>query len=153
MEQPGRGSTIAERLNYLINLRPESEGGPWSDLEIAEGIEAQGLGKISAQTVWRLRTGRADDPKVGTLSIVARFFGVNTGYFTDDDPSESVAEIRYLLAHRDGELLDAMMRMGGLSNSNFQTVNNMIGALSEAERKHGRTGAGDASEGKGTSTE
>lgn len=151
MEEPGKGSTIADRLQYLVNVRSESRGGPWSDVEIAEGIEKQGLGSISAQTVRRLRIGETDDPKIGTLASLAKFFGVETSYFTDDDPAASMNELRYLLALRDGTMRHHLMRAGELSDDNQDIVGGLIANLLAVERKHNRQAAGDTDGGKGTS--
>jgi transcriptional regulator with XRE-family HTH domain len=136
--QPSARSTLAQRLAYLINLRPADRGGPWSDAQIAEGIEKQGLGKLTVQTIWRLRTGRDTNPKLATLEMLASFFGVKISYFTDDDPSDHVAQIRFLLARRDGDVQNVLMRMGELSDESLRAISGMIEHLLASERRHGR---------------
>ncbi|MEU3628908.1 hypothetical protein BS329_15435 [Amycolatopsis coloradensis] len=143
LKQPGKGSTVAERLDYLAKLRPEDKGGEWSDAEISRGIERRQLGSLSTQTIWRLRTGRADDPKFSTLVILAEFFGVERSYFTDEDPTESLAQIRYLLARRDGGMRETLARLGELSDDHLGVVGNVIDQLLALEQKHSQADPGN----------
>lgn len=75
-------ATLAEKVEWLIrNLWPPHAEPPRNNVETAAAIARATGEDISSTTVWKLRTGRQDNPQLKTLTALATFFGVPIGYF------------------------------------------------------------------------
>ncbi|MEU7823070.1 helix-turn-helix domain-containing protein [Catellatospora sp. NPDC049133] len=80
-------------------------------------------------------------PGLDTAALLARFFGVSAGYFTDDDVSavdkdlEGVAFLRQL---KEASVSSAAGRLGNLSAADLHTLESIIGA--EVRRRNGEQG-------------
>lgn len=84
---------LAEKIEWLFqNMWPPGLPEARNHAEAAAAIERRTGEDISATTVWKLRTGRADNPQLKTLTALARFFNVPIGYFGADDDSSAVAD-------------------------------------------------------------
>ncbi|TDD77633.1 helix-turn-helix domain-containing protein [Actinomadura rubrisoli] len=76
------GATLAEKVEWLIrNLWPAEAEAPRNNVETAAAIARATGEDISSTTVWKLRTGRQENPQLKTLTALATFFGVPIGYF------------------------------------------------------------------------
>lgn len=85
--------TLAQKIEWLIQNRwPAQQPGPGNNVEIAAAITRETGEDISSTTIWKLRTGRSDNPQFKTLKALARFFNVPIGYFGDDDSAEAVED-------------------------------------------------------------
>ncbi|WP_083983146.1 hypothetical protein [Actinomadura hibisca] len=75
-------ATLADKVEWLIgNMWPDGAPPARNNVETAAAI-AEATGEdISSTTVWKLRTGRQDNPQLKTLTALATFFGVPIGYF------------------------------------------------------------------------
>jgi transcriptional regulator with XRE-family HTH domain len=136
------GETFAERLNYLIETVHPPDRGPFTDLEISEGITAQG-GDVSNHTIGRLRSGKQDNPKLATVTDLAGFFGVAVSYFTDKDTTGTENAIALALVQRDTRLSGVLMRMGGLSPASLGVVADLVDKLRDIEQGHKGTRPAD----------
>ncbi|KAB2342460.1 helix-turn-helix transcriptional regulator [Actinomadura rudentiformis] len=75
-------ATLAEKIEWLIqNMWPVGVPPARNNVETAAAIHTATGEDISSTTVWKLRTGRQDNPQLRTLTALANFFGVPIGYF------------------------------------------------------------------------
>ncbi len=82
MQETQPGATLAEKVEWLIrNLWPTDAEPPRNNVETAGAIARATGEDISSTTVWKLRTGRQENPQLKTLTALATFFGVPIGYF------------------------------------------------------------------------
>jgi len=88
--------TFADRLNLLFE-RARVQGNPLTN----EDVERLSGGAISANYVWRLRSGRNPNPSLRTLEILADAFGVGLDYFRGDVDANEEAAIRRAAAQPD----------------------------------------------------
>lgn len=138
MTAPHGRRTLADALNALIAGKARRDGEDTvTDVAIGEAI-----GK-SRTTVWKLRTGQENNPKVETLEALARFFGVQVGYFLDDGKAaiadeqlDSLAAARRLqeTAERHG-VKGVNARLGNLSSQSLLAVARLIEELGTAEER------------------
>ncbi|GII97545.1 hypothetical protein [Sinosporangium siamense] len=85
--------SLAEKVEWLIQHRwPQGSPRPGNNVGIATQISAATGEEISSTTVWKLRTGRSDNPQFKTLKALAAFFSVPVGYFGDEEEAEQVGD-------------------------------------------------------------
>ncbi|GII96361.1 hypothetical protein [Sinosporangium siamense] len=85
--------SLADKVEWLIQHRwPAERARPGNNVGIAAQISAATGEEISSTTVWKLRTGRSDNPQFKTLKALAVFFRVPVGYFGDDEEAEKVGD-------------------------------------------------------------
>ncbi|MDA8303247.1 MAG: helix-turn-helix domain-containing protein [Actinomycetota bacterium] len=132
--QPGR--SFADKLNHLFATVHPRDRRPYSMDEVAAGITEQGGEPVSASYLWMLRKGQRDNPTIKTVEAIARFFGVPTAYFFDDELAGKVDEQLELLAKmRDAGLESLGLRAGELSPESRAAVARIIDVASEALAK------------------
>jgi transcriptional regulator with XRE-family HTH domain len=79
---PSPSETLADKIEWLIqNMWPADAPPAKNNIDTAAAITAATGEEISSTTVWKLRTGRQDNPQLRTLTSLATFFGVPIGYF------------------------------------------------------------------------
>jgi transcriptional regulator with XRE-family HTH domain len=106
-------------------VRPRGRG-QYSNPEVADAITESGV-KISAAYLWLLRTGRRDNPTLRHIEALAKFFGVPPGYFFDDDQAAAVdKQLELLVAARDADVREIMLRSTDLSKPNRDAVLQII---------------------------
>jgi len=71
-------------LDYLMRNHRDTDGNAATADRIAAGI---GQKSISAPYIYALRSGIKRNPTVGTLQLLADYFGVGVGFFFEDDPA------------------------------------------------------------------
>jgi transcriptional regulator with XRE-family HTH domain len=142
--EPGAGNrpvgTLAERVEWLIRNRwPQEAPRPSKDQneEIAEAITVVTGDDISNTTVWKLRTGRAPNPTLKTLSTLSRFFKVPIGYFGEGEEAESIAgQVALLTLLRDSGVTGAALHsLADLSEPSRQMIIEMIASAARMEGK------------------
>ncbi|MFD0855604.1 hypothetical protein ACFQ07_25405 [Actinomadura adrarensis] len=133
-------TTLADKIEWLINnLWPADTPPPRNNVEAAAAITAATGEEISSTTVWKLRTGRQDNPQLRTLTAFATFFGVPLGYFGFPDESATIQEDLTFTSLRrevdsgtiDPDVLRALL---DLSPSTRRIVGEMILAAASADR-------------------
>jgi transcriptional regulator with XRE-family HTH domain len=143
----GAGGTVtgalAERVEWLIRNRwPADAPRPKKDQndEIAEAIRTVTGEDISYTTVWKLRTGRADNPTLKTLGTLSKFFKVPIGYFGDGEDAESIAgQVALLALLRDsGVTGTALHSLADLSEPSRQMIIEMIASAARMEARQRR---------------
>lgn len=130
--------TLANALNTLIAKKAQRDGAD----SVTDQVIGEHIGK-SRTTVWKLRTGQEQNPKVETLEALAHFFGVKVSYFLDDDRAaaadeelDALAAARRLqeAAERNG-VKGINARLGSLSPESLLTVARLIEELGVAEER------------------
>ncbi|GLZ16371.1 hypothetical protein Acsp04_66060 [Actinomadura sp. NBRC 104425] len=139
-EDASPSATLAERIEWLIqNLWPADAPPARNNIETAAAISAATGEDISSTTVWKLRTGRQDNPQLKTLTALATFFGVPLGYFGSPAEAAPVADDLTFTALRhevergalDIQVLRALL---DLSPKTRSLVGEMIRAAATADR-------------------
>lgn len=97
--------TFADRLNLLFE-RARLRGQPLTN----EDVERLSNGAITANYVWRLRNGRAINPSLQTLEVLADVFGVGLDYFRGHTEAADEAALRRAMAQP--EVRHLVARMG-----------------------------------------
>lgn len=132
---------LSEKIDSLFRTVYPAGGKPYSLQEAAEGIEALTGEKVSHNTLWKLRTGKAENPTKRVLEAIAKFFGVSPTYFFDDESSERIAkQIELLVLLRESGIQGAQLRSYcELSKEGRDMVGEMILRTAKIERM-GREG-------------
>ncbi|MES9542827.1 MULTISPECIES: helix-turn-helix transcriptional regulator [unclassified Actinomadura] len=134
------GASLAEKVEWLIqNLWPADADPPRNNVETAAAIARATGEDISSTTVWKLRTGRQENPQLKTLTALATFFGVPIGYFGFAGESGPIGEDLTLKALRrdveQGIIRPEVLRaLVDLSPEARWVVDEMILAAAEADR-------------------
>lgn len=128
---------LAGKIDYLFRTVYPAGRGPYSYKEAAEGIAKASGEPVSDTTLWKLRTGKSDNPTKRVLEGLAVFFGVAPAYFFDDDTSEAVGtEVELLALLRDAGVTGAQLRsFVELSPESREMVAQLIANTAKLERR------------------
>ncbi|MDL4818774.1 hypothetical protein [Actinomadura opuntiae] len=140
-EEIAPSATLADKVEWLIrNLWPADAQPPRNNVETAAAIARTTGEDISSTTVWKLRTGRQENPQLKTLRALATFFGVPIGYF--GRPSETAPideDITLKALRRDVEhgiiRPEVLRALVDLSPEARWVVDEMILSAAEADRR------------------
>jgi transcriptional regulator with XRE-family HTH domain len=132
---------LADKVEWLItHAWPEDLPPAGTNIDIAKAISKRTGEDISSTTVWKLRTGRQDNPQFKTLTALAVFFGVPIGYFGFAEESAPVDEdltFKALLRKlRSGEIKPEVLRaLTDLSPKSRWLMDELILAAAAADRR------------------
>lgn len=148
VDQAPPSAMLADRVEWLIqNMWPASAPPAKNNLEAAAAIARATGEEISSTTVWKLRTGRQDNPQLRTLTALASFFGVPIGYFgfaTEAEPIEDDLTHKAVLRDLRSGVIDpdVLRALVDLSSDARWVVDQMILAAAQADRRrrNGRRG-------------
>jgi transcriptional regulator with XRE-family HTH domain len=137
-ERPGPAEhTLGEKIEWLIIHRwPDSAPPPRTNADVAEAITAATGEELSSTGIWKLRTGRGDNPTLKTMTAMARFFDVPVGYFGEGEAAESIGDEVALLAllRGNGISRQSLRAMAGLSGPGRQAVTEIIETIARMEQ-------------------
>ncbi|MFI0409529.1 hypothetical protein [Actinomadura sp. 3N508] len=134
-------ASLADKVEWLIrNLWPAQAEPPRNNVETAAAIARATGEDISSTTVWKLRTGRQENPQLKTLTALATFFGVPIGFFGFPSEAEPIGEDLTLKALRrdveNGIIRPEVLRaLVDLSPEARWVVDEMILAAAAADRE------------------
>jgi transcriptional regulator with XRE-family HTH domain len=149
----GRGS-FAERLDHLFEMVRPKGGRPYSMDVVAERISEQGTERVSAAYLWALRRGVRDNPTLRTIEALARFFGVPTAYFFDDDVARRVdSQLELATKMRDAGVADIKLRSADLTPESRAAIAKMLDIASAAMAEMMGVVAGAGASGQGAADE
>jgi transcriptional regulator with XRE-family HTH domain len=134
--QPER--SLAEKVEWLIqHMWPADAQPPRTNADVAQAITAATGEELSSTGVWKLRTGRGDNPTLKTLTALTRFFEVPVGYFGEGEEAESIADNAVLAAmlREKGITRAALRSLGELSSSSRQMISEMIESAARMEQR------------------
>lgn len=136
-------ATFQQRLRRLLDHHQRVTGRPWSYRRISEEIRQAELGTLSPTYLSELVSGENPNPTITVLQRLARFFGVPTSYFTDDELAGRVNDQldqlveeqrrRYDEAQR-GSLAHVMFRWSELSDQGREQVQGMLDYVHQLEQ-------------------
>jgi transcriptional regulator with XRE-family HTH domain len=142
-EEPVAHPTLAEKIDRLFTaIRPEGRR-EYSYEEVSAGIRQRGIAPVSNTTLWELRTGKLDNPKMRTIEALADFFGVPVTYFFDNQPEAAriYAQLALLPAHEDSAVQRIALRAVDLSPDTLEMIGQIIEQVRRLEGMHdGRHG-------------
>ncbi|MEU5878005.1 hypothetical protein [Spirillospora sp. NPDC047279] len=133
--------TLAEKIEWLIqNMWPAEVPQPRNNVETAAAIHRVTGEDISSTTVWKLRTGRQDNPQLRTLTALAHFFNVPIGYFGfqgEDHPIDDDLTFKALRREVETGVVrpEVLRALVDLSPEARWVVDEMILAAAEADRR------------------
>ena len=149
-ERPGAASsaghgerTLAEKIEWLIqHMWPADAPPPKTNADAAAAITAVTGEEMSSTSIWKLRTGRGDNPTLKTLTALATFFNVPIGYFGEGEEAESIEDQITLLAllREKGISRAALRSLADLSVESRQMITEMIQSAARMEER--RSGQG-----------
>jgi transcriptional regulator with XRE-family HTH domain len=121
-------SVIAQRLNRLFATVHPAGRGPYLLREVADAINDEaGENVISPAYLSMLRSGQRTEPSHSRLAAIARFFGVDVDYFSDDSAADATdQQIEFLSAMRDTGVRTVALRAQGLSEASLAAVRAVI---------------------------
>lgn len=138
-------ATLADKIEWLIgNAWPETIPTAKNNVEVAAAITGATGEDISSTTVWKLRTGRQDNPQFRTLTALATFFDVPIGYFGfsgEARPIDHHLTLKALGRHLDAGSIrpDVLRALLGISPELRRVIDEMILAAAQADRHHARS--------------
>lgn len=140
---------LGERIEWLIRHnwpagRPPAE----SDRDVAKVISEATGENMSYSLIWKLRTGRADNPTRKMLIALSKFFGVPLDYFGDGEKPESIQEqLDALAVMREAGLDRASLRqLANLSAEGRESIADMIELAVRRERRRASGSTSDPQE-------
>jgi transcriptional regulator with XRE-family HTH domain len=132
------GRSLGEKIEWLIqNMWPPGAPPPKTNADAAAAITRATGEEMSSTSIWKLRTGRGDNPTLKTLTALASFFKVPIGYFGEGEEAESVGdEVALLVLMRDAGVSRAALRsFVDLSGESRLMITEMIESAARMERR------------------
>jgi transcriptional regulator with XRE-family HTH domain len=119
----GTPMDLADKLNLLFEKKRKRDGSSYTQEEVIQGTH----GVLTRAYLWKLRTGRAENPGFKIVQALADFFAVDLNYFrTDaDQPAEIVEK-----SLRDDLLNELLLRANMYSDETIQVI---IGVMEYVE--------------------
>ena len=120
---------IAERLDLLFRTVTKEGGKEYSYRE----IEELAGGAITSTSIWKLRTGRTQNPSLKTLQALATAFQVPVSYFFVEEVSKDDIPA-YLQQYHDEKMVEQIaLRAKGLDDNGKQAILDMINYVRKAQ--------------------
>jgi transcriptional regulator with XRE-family HTH domain len=135
------GSTLGEKIEWLIRHRwPEDAPPPSTNADVAAAIMAATAEELSSTGIWKLRTGRGDNPTLKTLTALAAFFSVPIGFFGDDEDAELLGDQAALatVLREKGVSRGALRALADMSAAGRQMVEEMIESVTRMEHERNK---------------
>lgn len=130
---PGPGAPFADRLSYLFDRVRAPGADEFSNAHVARTISGYGDESITGAYIGMLRKGQRT-PTVTLVPLFARFFGVEAGFFVEDEVTRKVTE-QFELLHKLSQagVKQVALRAIGLSPQSLLEVLRKIEAVREQE--------------------
>lgn len=124
-------STLAKKIDLLFKNFKKPDGQEFTYQEVEEGTNKA----VTGAYVWKLRTGKAENPGYRVLKALSDFFGVSVSYFFDEqEPSEEYVQKLRLAAelHKAG-VAHIALRASDLDEAGRRAVLEMIEYVRKAQ--------------------
>lgn len=130
---PGPGAPFADRLNFLFDRVRAPGAKEFSNAHVARTISSYGDDSFTGAYLGMLRKGERT-PTITLVPLLARFFGVEAGYFVEDEITRKVAEQFELLRKlSQAGVQQIALRAMGLSDQSQRKVLEAIDAVRKLE--------------------
>jgi transcriptional regulator with XRE-family HTH domain len=122
-------SVIAQRLDALWEIRPASLR------DVAAAISETTGRHVSAAYLGQLRQGTRTEPSFSIIEAIARYFGVDSTYFSADPDAarQTEDELRLLNALRDSGVRGIALSADGLSAKSLAAIADIVRTYRAAE--------------------
>ncbi|MFJ6749184.1 MULTISPECIES: hypothetical protein [unclassified Streptomyces] len=130
---PGPGASFADRLNYLFDRVRPPGAKEFSNAHVARTISSYGDDSYTGAYLGMLRNGQRT-PTITLVPLLARFFGVEAGYFVEDEITRKVtAQFELLRKLSRAGVKQVALRAIGLSDESLGEVLKAIDAVRQQE--------------------
>lgn len=139
--------TLSDKVNWLIDRAHPAGREPYSNSEVSFLIHSATQKQVSATTIWKLRNGQNQNPKMQLIDALAKTFGVPAAFFFDSYDEEQLGllqeQVELLALVRDADITAVELRaLLGLDHEGRQVVARLIertarGGGQEAGQDHG----------------
>lgn len=131
---PGPGASFADRLNYLFDRVRPPGADEFTNAHVARTITAYGEeSSITGAYIGQLRKGQKT-PTVKLVPLFARFFGVEAGFFVEDEVTRKVAgQFELLRKLSQAGVKQIALRSIGLSPKSLNEIMRKIDSVREKE--------------------
>lgn len=119
-EMQNANNSFAERLNRLFEEKRKPNGDRHAKKEVIESSPA-----LSRLILWRLETGQTLKPSYEVVKALADFFGVQPGYFFEEDEEIKIDEIE---PDREKQL-ETLLKSFGVAEEGRKALRAMIDVL------------------------
>ena len=120
---------FAAKLNHLFYEKRKADGTQYTQTEVVEGTK----GILTRVYLWKLRKGRATNPGLHVIQILAEFFGVDPSYFFEGDEIKEALEKE---SHERDILLDKIaLRSSKLDDDGKEAVLIMINSILKSKQR------------------
>ncbi|MCX4783957.1 MULTISPECIES: hypothetical protein [unclassified Streptomyces] len=119
---PGPGAPFADRLNYLFDRVRPPGADEYTNAHVARTISSYGDDSVTPAYIGLLRKGQRS-PTVPLVPLFARFFGVEGGYFVEDEVTRRVtSQFEFLRKLSQAGVKQIALRAIGLSPQSLGEV-------------------------------
>jgi hypothetical protein len=132
------GPLLGEKIEWLIRHRwPDGSVPPATNADVALSITAVTGEELSSTGIWKLRTGRGDNPTLKTMTALATFFSVPLGFFGEDEDAAVLGDQAALAAllREKGVSRESLRALTDLSPAGRRMVEEMIESVARMERE------------------
>jgi len=123
-------STLAEKIDLLFKTFRKPDGSQYTYQEVEEGT-----GKaVTGAYVWKLRTGKAENPSYKVLKVLSDFFEVPVSFFFEEEVSEEYLQnLKLATQLREASVQHIALRAGDLDEAGKRAVLEMIEYVRKAQ--------------------
>jgi len=123
-------TTLAEKIDLLFKTFKKPDGSQYTYQEVEEGT-----GKaITGAYVWKLRTGKAENPSYKVLKVLSDFFQVPVSFFFEEEVSEEYLQnLKLATQLRGAGVQHIALRAGDLDEAGKRAVMEMIEYVRKAQ--------------------
>jgi len=130
IQRKARMSTMAEKVDLLFKTFTKPDGKEFAYPEVEEGTNKA----VTGAYVWKLRTGKAENPGHRVLKALSDFFGVPVSYFFEEQVSEEyVQDLRLAAELRKAGVAHLALRASDLDEAGKRAVLEMIEYVRKAQ--------------------
>ncbi|MFM9452323.1 hypothetical protein [Streptomyces europaeiscabiei] len=130
---PGPGAPFKDRLNYLFDRVRAPGAAEFSNAHVARTISSYGAVSYTGAWIGKLRAGEGT-PTITLVQLLARFFGVEAGFFVEDEVTRRVtSQFELLRKMSQAGVTQIALRSIGLSPASLDEVMKKIDAVREQE--------------------
>lgn len=119
---------FAAKLNRLFEEKRKPDGTPYTPSEVVKSSK----GVIARIYLWKLRSGQASNPSFQVVQALTTFFGVDPGYFFENNASKPVPT--QPVRKRNKWVEQVALRSAALDDDEKKAVLYMIESISKSKK-------------------
>jgi transcriptional regulator with XRE-family HTH domain len=124
---------LASRIDELFRTARRPDGRRYTYEQVARELERRSGLVVSASYLWRLRSGKSNNPTLNHIQALAAFFRVCPQYFFGDDTRPLAQDQQLEDALRDPRVRDIAVELRGLSASSLDAIASMAASARRIE--------------------